>query len=65
MHLLYLLPAIVHEEHSKQKFFCAQGKRRVLSPPVVINADKNMYALGQDVLAVLDKACQETIPMLR
>ncbi|KAA6428269.1 MAG: hypothetical protein FRX49_01865 [Trebouxia sp. A1-2] len=42
-----------------------KGKRRVLSPPVVINADKNMYALGQDVLAVLDKACQETVPMLR
>lgn len=42
-----------------------KGKRRVLSPPVVINADKNMYGLGQDVLAVLEKACQETIPMLR
>ncbi|DBA98109.1 hypothetical protein WJX77_011749 [Trebouxia sp. C0004] len=42
-----------------------KGKRRVLSPPVVINADKNMYALGQDVLAVLDNACQETVPMLR
>lgn len=32
---------------------------------MVINADKNMYALGQDVLAVLDRACQESIPMLR
>ena len=42
-----------------------QGKRRVTSPPVVINADKNVYALGQDVLAVLDRACQESIPMLR
>lgn len=42
-----------------------QGKRRVSSPPVVINADKNIYALGQDVLAVLERACQETIPMLR
>lgn len=37
----------------------------MLSPAVVINADKNMYALGQDVLAVLDRACLETIPMLR
>lgn len=44
---------------------CVQGKRRILSPPVVINADKNVYALGQDVLAVLDRACQESIPMLR
>ena len=42
-----------------------QGKRRVSSPPVVINADKNVYGLGQDVLAVLDRACQESIPMLR
>ena len=42
-----------------------QGKRRVTSPSVVINADKNMYALGHDVLAVLDRACQESIPMLR
>ena len=42
-----------------------QGKRRITSPSVVINADKNMYALGHDVLAVLDRACQESIPMLR
>ena len=42
-----------------------QGKRRVSNPPVIINADKNVYALGQDVLAVLDRACQESIPMLR
>lgn len=42
-----------------------QGKRRVTSPSVVINADKNVYALGHDVLAVLDRACQESIPMLR
>lgn len=42
-----------------------QGKRRVSSPPVIINADKNVYGLGQDVLAVLDRACQESIPMLR
>ncbi|KAL3132326.1 hypothetical protein ABBQ32_008904 [Trebouxia sp. C0010 RCD-2024] len=42
-----------------------KGKRRVSSPPVIINADKNVYGLGQDVLAVLDRACQESIPMLR
>lgn len=42
-----------------------QGKRRVSNPSVIINADKNVYALGQDVLAVLDRACQESIPMLR
>lgn len=43
----------------------SQGKRRVSNPPVIINADKNVYGLGQDVLAVLDRACQESIPMLR
>lgn len=42
-----------------------KGKRRVSNPSVIINADKNVYALGQDVLAVLDRACQESIPMLR
>lgn len=50
---------------SRLLFVDAQGKRRVTSPPVVINADKNVYGLGQDVLAVLDRACQESIPMLR
>lgn len=52
--MLVLDPQLVH----------VQGKRRVTSPSVVINADKNVYALGHDVLAVLDRACQESIPML-
>ena len=44
---------------------CVQGKRKGPSPPVTINADRNIYALGQDVLPVLERACQESIPVLR
>lgn len=42
-----------------------QGKRKGPSPPVMINADRNIYSLGQDVLPVLERACQESIPVLR
>ena len=31
----------------------------------MIHADRNIYSLGQDVLPVLERACQENIPVLR